>query len=1646
MKILIVGSGSREYAIAEKIKSQRGDKVSLIFAPGNGATTKLGVNMNVSDTDIDGLLSIVDNEDVEFTIVGPEAPLCEGIVDVFMKAGHRIFGPNKLASKLEGSKEFTKEVLHKENIPTAKYKMFSDVDSAISYAKELRNENVKNKVVLKADGLAAGKGVLIVETDKEIEDGVKSVLEDKVFGEQKLLVEEFLYGFETSLIGFFDGNTMKLFKPTRDHKTIYDGNVGPNTGGMGTFTPDLEALVYKSDIEENIVTPLVNALKKSEIDYHGIIFIGLMISESGPKVLEINCRFGDPETQCLMMNLESDLLDLMNATIDGTLSNEDLNLNDDKILNVVLASGGYPSTYNKGYEINGLERLEDVKVFYGGVCEKDGKLYTNGGRVLSVCGKCDNFDEVRDLVYSNVKRISFNDMYYRKDIAPMVKRVYVWKKDEFDVPSKAIKKLISEELNIDIGNLKLYRRYDIDGCSDEDIDFIKDTILREPPVDDIAIGEDALNLQKNIINPIVIKYKSGQFDQRERGLLDAIKAVLPEKEPHARVEEVISIPDVDEKTLKKIKKILINPVDQEEGNLLEIPSSLRDNSSRSNEVVIYEGFKDFDEDELRNFHKEHSLAMSYEDLCTIRDYCKNESKDPTDTEISILDTYWSDHCRHTTFFTNLKDIDFEESDSKRDKALREAFQKYLQMREDVAAKKPVSLMDLSTIQAKKMRKNGELEDVEVSDEINACTLIIPAYVDGKEEEYLLFFKNETHNHPTEIEPFGGAQTCLGGAIRDPLSGRGYVYQAMRITGASDPINDYHLEGKLSQKKIIRDAMKGYSSYGNQIGLATGYVEELFHPGYKAKRMEVGAVMGAAPRKNVVRLKPISGDLIILLGGRTGRDGVGGATGSSKVHTKESVVKSGAEVQKGHAPTERKIQRLMRRYEAAHLIKKCNDFGAGGVSVAIGELADSLDIYLDRVPLKYKGLTPREIAISESQERMAVVVSKDDYEEFMKYAKEENLEATHVADVTDTGRVRMLYDGVPVCDMKREFMDSTGAERVQDVTVKKGEPIKYFNDIKFKDINEYLIDKLKDINFASKKNLLEHFDFSVGRATSMMPLGGKNELTPINSMVAKIPSKTDLTNTVSYMSFGFIPELCYEDPFIGGYFSVLISVLKTVASGAPLDTIRLSYQEYFEKLEEEPTKWQKPFIALLGALKASTLTKTPPIGGKDSMSGSFEDIHVPPTLISFAVGYGDKKYIRTSELKGGFKLGLINTPVSEEGLIDEELFIQNLRLIENEIRNENIKSIYVVDRENILTSLLKMSFGNDIMFKVDLDSEKLFKNAPLDVIVEYENEVSGIKLIGESGVDETIINGTKVKYDDVKSAFVHGLDEVYGTPIEHKADDLSWNYSTGRRLKSKRQVDKPLVTIAVFEGTNSEYDSRIAFERAGAKVNEVLVRNITPEDLEESINELADSIRNSQMFFIPGGFSMSDEPDGSAKFIANVLRNEKIKSAIEYLLDEDGQDGLILGICNGFQTLIKTGLLPYGKIMNLKEDSPTLTYNEVGRHISKIIPTVAITNDGPWLKYIEKDVVYNVPISHGEGRVVASDELVQQFIDNNQIAFKYVINPNGSKADIEALMDKSGKILGKMGHSERVSVDTYKNFGKINIEEIFKSGVEFFKYS
>ncbi|MDO5716549.1 MAG: phosphoribosylformylglycinamidine synthase [Tissierellia bacterium] len=1641
MKVLIVGKGCREYALGYKIKEQRGDGVELFFAPGNGGTARLGKNTRIPEKEIASLIKFVEEEKIDLTIVGPEAPLVDGIVDAFERAGQKIFGPNKKAAQIEGSKEFMKEVLGKSSIPTAQYESFIEPELAIDYAKKLRDENPQNRVVLKADGLAAGKGVLIVSSDQEIENGVRNVLEQRIFGSQKLLVEEFLTGFETSLIGFCDGKTIRLFPPVRDHKTIFEGNRGPNTGGMGTFAPDMEATVYEKEIEKEIVRPFIKALQKSKLDYRGIVFFGLMINEKGPKVLEINARFGDPETQSLMLLLESDLIDLMTHTIDQTLKETSLEVRDKKVVNVVLASGGYPDSYEKGMEISGTEGVDHATIFYGGVKEEKGKLFTDGGRVLSVAASGDDFEMARNLAYKGIEAISFHDCYYRRDISPDVQRVYVWKKEEYDVPTHGIKKL-TEELGIHPTGIQYYKRYDLEGLNDIELDTIKDTILREPPVDHIAMGLDALKLQKTFETAIVRKYKKGQFDQRLKGLLDTIQSVLPGAQVHGICEEVFTFEGINSEERQKIKDALINPVDQEEGILIEIPATLDVQAPKNIQVDVYEGFIDFKEKELEDFYNELNPAMDIEDLKVVQNYFQSEDRNPTDTEMAMLDTYWSDHCRHTTFFTELTDIQFAD-ETPRDKIIQQTYESYLQLKKDAKDSKPVSLMNLGTIHGKAMRKRGQLKDVEVSDEINACTLIIDAHVDGQDQEYLLFFKNETHNHPTEIEPFGGAQTCLGGAIRDPLSGRGYVYQAMRITGAADPIEDQPMEGKLPQKKIIQDALRGYSSYGNQIGLATGYVEELFHPGFKAKRMEVGAVMGAAPRKYVKRLQPEEGDVIVLLGGRTGRDGVGGATGSSKSHTVESIEEAGAEVQKGHAPTERKIQRLFRRGEVSSLIKKCNDFGAGGVSVAIGELADSLDIYLHRVPLKYSGLTPREIAISESQERMAVVIDREHLDVFLQYAAEENLEATHVADVTNHGRVRMYYEDVCVCDMKREFLNSTGAKRSQDVEVTSMGTPNYLQPQNRVFDEKKLEELLSGLQLSSRKNMLENFDFSVGRSTVVAPLGGKNQLTPIMAMVAKLPSVTDDTDTVSYMSYGYIPQLAEEDPFLGGYYAVMSSLWKAVAAGAPLETIRLSFQEYFQKLGEDKRIWQKPFVSLLGALKATMLTNTPPIGGKDSMSGTFEDLHVPPTLISFAVGYGSKKHVVTSEMKGSLKIGLIQPNFDETGLPTDASVTETLTMLQREIQSGNIQTAYVVDRDSVDTALMKMSFGNDIGFEVEMSDDVLQSMNPLRILVEYERDVPGIEPMGKSGGQECIINGQTLDYHRLKHSFIHGMDPVYGTDDVTEGKDIFFNNERKRRVKSTKPTDVVKVVIPVFEGTNSEYDSALAFRRAGAVVEECIIRNLDSEVLQDSLDTFAEMIKRSQILFIPGGFSMSDEPDGSAKFIANVLRNKKVKSAIEYLLDEEGQDGLILGICNGFQALVKVGLLPYGKCVDLKEDDPTLTFNRVGRHISKIIPTKATTLDSPWLRHIKRGEVYHVPISHGEGRFVVDEKLYEELKKNNQIAFKYLENPNGSAYDIEGLMDPSGKILGKMGHSERVSEDTYVNYPDVEIEDLFSAGVEFF---
>lgn len=1642
MRILIIGQGAREYALGAKIHKQH-PEAKLFFAPGNGATGLLGENTAIPEKETASLLKFSRDEHIDFVVIGPEAPLVDGAADAFLRVGIPAFGPGKAAARLEGSKAYMKAFLDRAGIPTASYAVFTDPDAAKRFARHLRDQNASGSVVLKADGLAAGKGVIIASTDFEIDDAIDDILVRRVFGETGLVVEAFLRGFETSLIAFCDGKTILPLPLVRDHKTISEGGMGPNTGGMGTFAPDIEAELYRKEIHEDILQPFLHQLGAEKIDYRGIVFFGLMITQDGPKVLEINCRFGDPETQALMLLLRSDLLELMQKTATQTLGETEIRTEDLCVVNIVLASKGYPGKYGKGHAISG-DVAEDVHIFYGGVDERDGHLVTSGGRVLSVAASARSFDEARRKAYAAAEAIDFEGKVYRSDIGPSLTRVYVRKKHAYDVHAEHYRALIGEQTSLKPTGVAYYKRYDIEGLRPSQIHAIRDTILREVPVDDIFVGEEAIALQKEFGASIVRRYKKGQFDQRKKGLLDTIAAVLPDASVDARCEEVFVFEGIQPADIAVLKKLLINPVDQEEGELLGVPSTLAEGEVSKTYVDIYQGFIHLEEADLRHFHAQHGLAMSLADLQAVQEAFRAEGKDPTDTELSMIDTYWSDHCRHTTFHTELPNPEFEAPQTDRDRAVYETYSTYMDLRTQIGEKKPVTLMNLGTIHAKEMRLAGALEDVEVSDEINACTLIIPAYVDGKEEEYLLFFKNETHNHPTEIEPFGGAQTCLGGAIRDPLSGRGYVYQAMRVTGASDPFSDVDLPGKLPQKKIIRDAMSGYSSYGNQIGLATGLVEEIFHPGYKAKRMEVGAVLGAAPRRLVRRLHPEKGDLIVLLGGRTGRDGIGGATGSSKVHTRASLEKAGAEVQKGDAPTERKIQRLFRREDVAPMIKKCNDFGAGGVSVAIGELADSLDIYLDRIPLKYKGLTPREIAISESQERMAVVVSPGDVQAFLEKAGEENLEATVVAEVTDTGRVRMYYREMTVCDMSREFLNSTGARRTQTVRITSS-PVP---DMLFQPVHGSgemgLADALASLDLASRKRLLEHFDFSVGRATVTAPLGGICEATPIQTMVAKLPSKTDDTRTVSFMSYGFLASLSAADPFLGGYYAVATSVAKAVAAGAPLHTIRLSFQEYFERLGEDPEKWQKPFLALLGAFRASRMLHTPPIGGKDSMSGTFEELSVPPTLISFAVGYGDIDRVVSTEWKGAAKLGYLDVPIGRDGLPVENAFHAMLETLEDAVSQGYIRSAYVLDRDSLLTAAFKMSIGNGIGGNLEAPLSDLCAFAPLRILVESKMPLEGWHEIGSTGGEELVVNGEILDRKNLERRYFGALESLYGKGDEQTNFHPAFSAHVTRRMRSVRPVERVTVTIPVFPGTNSEYDSSLAFRRAGADVREIVLRNDTPESLQMSLARLADAIRHSQIFFIPGGFSMSDEPDGSAKFIANVLRSERVRSAIEYLLSEEGNDGLVLGICNGFQALIKTGLLPYGKVTEPKDTDPTLTFNSVGRHIARIVPTRIATQDSPWLAKLDRDATYYVPISHGEGRLVLSDALYQELLERGQIATVYLDNPNGSAFHVEGLLDPSGKIFGKMGHSERVSKDTFRNHGRVEIQDIFAGAMSYFK--
>ena len=1249
-----------------------------------------------------------------------------------------------------------------------------------------------------------------------------------------------------------------------------------------------------------------------------------------------------------------------------------------------------------------------------------------------------------------------------------VRRVYVEKKPAYAVQAKELKHEISSYLGIKSAtNVRVLIRYDVENISDEVFEKACRTVFAEPPVDDLYLEKFEAAEGANIFS---VEYLPGQFDQRADSAVQCVQFLDGDSQPIIRSATTYVIEgNVTDEEFDAIKHHCINPVDSRETGL-EKPETLVTVFPEPEDVKIFDGFKDMPEADLKALYDSLNLAMTFKDFQHIQNYFKNEEKrDPSMTEIRVLDTYWSDHCRHTTFSTELTDVKFDEGDYK--EPIVKTYEKYLADREVLYKgrdDKFVCLMDLALMAMKKLKSEGNLADQEESDEINACSIVVPVDVDGKEEEWLINFKNETHNHPTEIEPFGGAATCLGGAIRDPLSGRTYVYQAMRVTGAADPTVSVKetLKGKLPQKKLVRSAAHGYSSYGNQIGLATGYVKEIYHPDYVAKRMEIGAVMGAAPRRAVIRENSDPGDIIILLGGRTGRDGIGGATGSSKVHTEASIEVCGAEVQKGNAPTERKIQRMFRREEVSYIIKKCNDFGAGGVSVAIGELADGLRVDLDKVPKKYAGLDGTEIAISESQERMAVVVDPKDVDKFLGFANEENLEAIPVAVVTEEPRLVLTWRGKEIVNISRAFLDTNGAH--QETTVEVEIPNKDGNLFEERpdvvDVKAKWLETLADLNVCSQKGLVEMFDGSIGAGSVFMPYGGQYQLTETQSMVAKVPVQNGKTDTVTMMSYGFDPYLSSWSPYHGAAYAVTESVARIVATGGDYKKIRFTFQEYFRRMTEDPKRWSQPFSALLGAYAAQMGFGLPSIGGKDSMSGTFNEIDVPPTLVSFAVDVAKIQDVITPELKkAGNKLVWLRAPRDQYDLPDYAGIMDQYEKLHNDIQAGKVVSAYALDRHGIAAAVSKMAFGNALGVKIEhnLDPRDFFAPGFGDIIMEVLADKVGqlsitYTLIGEVTDDGKFSYGnTVITEKEAEEAWKGTLERVFkttsGEDNEKQAkDDL---YHAENIYVCKHKVAKPRVFIPVFPGTNCEYDSTRAFERAGAEVDVKVFKNLTAEDIHDSVELFTKAIDQAQIIMFPGGFSAGDEPDGSAKFFATAFQNAKIKEAVMKLVNE--RDGLALGICNGFQALIKLGLVPYGEICGQKADSPTLTFNTIGRHISKMVYTKVVSNKSPWLQKAQLGGVYCNPASHGEGRFVANDEWLAKLFANGQVATQYVTpagelsadeewNVNGSYMNIEGITSPDGRILGKMAHSERrgdgVAVNIY---GEQDIK-IFESGVEYFK--
>ena len=1257
-----------------------------------------------------------------------------------------------------------------------------------------------------------------------------------------------------------------------------------------------------------------------------------------------------------------------------------------------------------------------------------------------------------------------------------VRRVYVEKKPDFAVKAKELKHEVKHYLGIAAEGVRVLIRYDVENVSDDTYKKALQTVFSEPPVDDIY--EEEFDAKGGKV--FSVEFLPGQFDQRADSAEQCVKLLNEEEEPIIRSATTYVINgDITEDELEAIKKYCINPVDSRETGAQK-PETLVQNFEEPADVAIFDGFIDMAEAQLKELYDSLNLAMTFKDFLHIQNYFKGEEKrNPSMTEIRVLDTYWSDHCRHTTFSTELKNVKFDEGFYQA--PIKKTYEDYLNTHKEMYKgrdDKFVCLMDLALLAMKRLKAEGKLDDQEESDEINACSIVVPVEVDGKTEEWLVNFKNETHNHPTEIEPFGGAATCLGGAIRDPLSGRTYVYQAMRVTGAADPtvsVKDT-LEGKLPQKKIVREAARGYSSYGNQIGLATGYVKEVYHPDYVAKRMEIGAVMGAAPRRAVQRLTSDPGDKIILLGGRTGRDGIGGATGSSKAHNTESTSVCGAEVQKGNAPTERKLQRLFRREEVSHIIKKCNDFGAGGVSVAIGELADGLRIELDKVPKKYAGLDGTEIAISESQERMAVVVAPQDVEQFLAYAKEENLEATEVAVVTEDPRLVLEWRGKEIVNISRAFLDTNGAHQEADVEVempveadnffKKVELPKVADAVKKGDNKAAWLAMLGDLNVCSQKGLVEMFDGSIGAGSVYMPYGGRYQLTETQSMVAKLPVLKGKCDTVTMMSYGFDPYLSSWSPYHGSVYAVLESLSRIVTAGGDYKKVRFTFQEYFRRMNEDPKRWSQPFAALLGAYDAQIGFGLPSIGGKDSMSGTFNDIDVPPTLVSFAVDVAKEQDVITPELKkAGNKLVMFTIDKNEYDLPVYEKVMALYDSIHTLIGEGKILSAYALDGKGLAAAVSKMAFGNKLGVTVEdsVSADTLFAPGFGNIVAEVSEDALAavLKKVPGAAVVATVNDTQNFNYKDMSISMEEALNTWTGTlervfptrATEDKEEVKTDVFDTKEIYICKNKVAKPTVFIPVFPGTNCEYDSAKAFERAGANTIVKVFKNLSAADIRDSVDEFVKAIDQSQIIMFPGGFSAGDEPEGSAKFFATAFRNAKMTEAVNKLLTE--RDGLALGICNGFQALIKLGLVPYGEIRMQTEDSPTLTYNTINRHISKMVYTKVVTNKSPWLQKATLGQTYCNPASHGEGRFVAPKEWLDKLFANGQVATQYVNeagqptmdeewNVNGSYMAIEGITSPDGRVLGKMAHSERRGDHVAMNIYGEQDMKLFESGVEYFK--